>query len=120
MKTLLILLASLLLAVVAEAQVSCVQIGQFLSCDGPRGRNTTQLDLGNGMGVITDQGGNVEPYAILPPKTTRPGLPTAPRLPESPRAPVAPYLPYGQPDPLSAPEFQAPIFVPYSFGGEGQ
>lgn len=37
MTTLLVLLLSLLLAGVAESQITCMQIGKFLSCDGPRG-----------------------------------------------------------------------------------
>jgi len=93
MKMLLVLLISLFWAAVAVAQVTCVQYGQFLSCDGPWNQNFTQLDLGNGMGVITDSKGNVIPYAVLTPQS--PQAPQAPQLlfvpfsNDAPRAPTS-------------------------------
>jgi hypothetical protein len=113
MKTLLVLFISLLLVGVAQAQVICTQIGAFLSCDAPR-QSTTQLDLGNGMGVITDSQGNVEPYAIIRPnQPQRPVAPQAPRAPQPPRAPSFQSDLY---DPSVLPT--VPLYVPYSFGGD--
>jgi hypothetical protein len=118
-KTLLILTVSLLLAGVAHAQVTCTQIGQFLSCDAPRGQSTTQLDLGNGMGVITDSQGNVEPYAVLQPNRSMPSIVQMPQAPQAPRAPQAPSFPTGgTSDMILVPQASAPLFAPFSLGGD--
>jgi len=96
MKTLLTVLVSLLFVAAAEAQVTCMQLGKFLTCDGPRGQNSTQMDMGGGRGVISGQSqygapSYMEPYAVLPPRA-----PQAPRAPlfvpfsnEAPRAPTS-------------------------------
>jgi hypothetical protein len=101
----------------AEAQVICAQIGQFLSCDAPRGQSTTQLDLGKGMGVITDSQGHVEPYAVLQPNRSQPSMFQAPQAPQAPRAPQAPSFPSGgTSDLIQVPQAPAPIFAPFSLG----
>jgi hypothetical protein len=120
MKTLLVLLASMLVAGVAQAQVTCTQIGQFLSCDGPRGQNSTQLDLGNGMGVISGQSGYgapsyMEPYAVIPPPSSPSTVP-APRAPQPPRAPSFPSG--GTSDLIQPVEPISPIIAPFSLGGD--
>ena len=116
MKTLLTVIISLLLFGVAQGQITCTQIGQFLSCDGPRNQNTTQMDLGNGMGVITDSQGNVEPYAIIAPNRTRPSTVPAPQAPRAPQPPQAPSFQRDPYDPSVLPT--VPLYVPYSFGGD--
>jgi len=116
MKMLLVLLFSLLLAGVAQAQITCTQVGQFMNCDGPRNQNSTQLDLGNGMGVITDSQGNVTPYTMLTPQTTRPSTVPAPQAPQPPRAPSFPTG--GTSDLIQAPQAPAPIFAPVTLEGD--
>ena len=103
---------SALVAGLAEAQITCTQIGQFLSCDGPRNSNTTQLNLGNGQGVITDSQGNVEPYAIFPTQPTRRSVVPAP---QAPRALASPFIQPIQPiDPIGQ-----PLFITPGVGGVG-
>lgn len=66
--TMAIVILTLFFAIPAFAQTSCVQLGQFVSCQGPNGQSFEQLQLNRNQGVITDSRGNVEPYTILPPR----------------------------------------------------
>lgn len=62
MKTLTVLIASLFMAGIAEAQVACFQYsGGVVSCDGPSG-NTTIAPLTQNRGVITE----VMPIRLTP------------------------------------------------------
>ena len=77
MISLLILLISLVMVSLAEGQITCFTYGTVVSCDGPNLSNRTITDLGSdlrrpsGQGVITDERGNVMPYAIIPSPTPR-------------------------------------------------
>ena len=76
MKTLTVLMVSLFLAGIAEAQVVCFQYaGGVVSCDGPGG-NTTLAPLGSpNQGVITQHGqgrNTLTPYTIIPPVSSSP------------------------------------------------
>lgn len=114
MKTLMLLsltLFAIMLTVSANAQVTCFQYGNMTSCDGPRGQNTLQTDLGNGKGVIMDSRGTLEPYAILP-APSRESRPLNDVLPKRQPVPtLQEYQPYQPMEPTS------PVFIPM-FGGE--
>ena len=74
MRTLTVLIASLFMAGIAEAQVACFQYsGGMVSCDGPSG-NTTIAPLGTpNQGVITEYGrgrNSLTPYTIIPPASS--------------------------------------------------
>lgn len=61
------LLGSFIVTPITFAQVNCVQLGQFTSCDGPSGGQTqVQLDRQRGV-IITDT--DTMPYTILTPNT---------------------------------------------------
>ena len=101
----------------AGAQVSCFQYGQFVSCDGPRGQHTDQLQLSPSQGVVTDDRGNLEPYAIFP-SPSRPSQPLHDVLPKS-RAPRTLSSPGSLflDDSSSVLEPSGPIFMPM-YGGD--
>jgi hypothetical protein len=67
LKTLLVILGFLIgtLGDITYAQVTCAQLGVFTDCSGPGHRSTTQVDLGNGMGVIIGPI-TTTPYTVLP------------------------------------------------------
>lgn len=115
MTTIILVIVSLFMTGIAEAQISCAQYSNSFYCIGPNG-NTSQTDLGNGMGVISDDRGNVTPYAILPPSRSSaptfgiqplPSLPTLPTLPSLPS--LAP--PSLAPPPVAEPFSSGPIFL---------
>jgi hypothetical protein len=73
---LLLLITSLFIAEIAEAQIACFQYsGGVVSCDGPSG-NTTIAPLGTpNQGVITEHGhgrNSLTPYTIIPPASSSP------------------------------------------------
>jgi hypothetical protein len=113
MKTLLVLLAFLVgtLADVTYAQVTCAQLGAFTSCSGSQ--STTQVDLGNGMGVIIGPN-KTTPYTVLPSSPRSSHRATSPTFlygsepsnsPYSYAAPSAPVY-----DLPSAPKYEAPSY----------
>ena len=114
-----LLLTALCVAASADAQVTCMQIGKFLTCDGPNGQNSTQMDMGNGRGVISGQSHfdaepYMQPYTVLPPpSTSRPSSVAPPAFPQMPafKQPVQPSSPTFLPglEPLGT-------YTPYSFG----
>lgn len=117
MKTLMLVIVSLFMAGMAEAQISCTQAGKSVICMGPNQSMTTQTDLGNGMGIIMDQDGRMESYAIQPaPRSSsrsygiQPLQPLAP-LPSLPSSRWTP-SPYGPLPPADSPLSGAPIFLP--------
>lgn len=94
-----ILTAVLGLSVAAEAQTIVTPMGNITDISGPNGQSSTQVDLGNGHGVIiTDQ--STTPYTIL-------GQPSTPSQLGVPPAPSAPQV--GAPAVRSSP---APLFLP--------
>jgi hypothetical protein len=101
----------------SHAQVSCFSYpGGVVSCDGPRGQHTEQWEMSPGQGMLYDQRGNVQPYAVFPTppsalSPTRPGLGAPYRAP-SLQPPTAPTLP---PSTFETPT--TPLFLP-GFGGE--
>lgn len=119
MNTLLILLISLFLAGVAEAQITCFQAGGMVSCSGPNGMHSLQQELAPGQGVISGQRqygapSYMEPYTVLPPPSTLNPFSVAP--------PAFPQMPaFNQPAQPSTPMFLPGLeplgtYTPYSFG----
>lgn len=99
--TCLILTAILGLSVAAEAQIIVTPMGKITDISGPNGQSSTQVDLGNGQGVIiTNQ--TTTPYTIL-------GQPSAPSQFGVPPFPSVPQV--GAPATQSSP---APLFLPGS------
>ena len=94
-----ILTAVLGLTVAAEAQTIVTPMGNITDISGPNGQSSTQVDLGNGHGVIiTDQ--STTPYTVLgqpsPPNPLGvPPVPSAPQFvaPPIPRSPTPLFLP---------------------------
>jgi hypothetical protein len=110
MKPLTLAIVSLFMTGSAEAQISCTQAGKSVVCMGPNRSMTTQTDLGNGMGIIMDQNGRMESYAIMPaPRSSTPGLQPLAPLPQLPQLPSLPSL---VPQPLAPP----PVAEPFSSG----
>lgn len=120
MYALTILIGLILSVATAEAQVNCAQYGNHFYCIGPNG-NTTQTDLGNGMGVIQSDRA-LTPYAVLPgsrPSSSRGfdprgGLQPLPSLPSLPTlnygTPAMPALPSLAPPPIAEPFSSGPLF----------
>lgn len=67
----------------AYPQISCMNYGNMLSCDGPNLSNRTITDFGQGRGIITDEKGNIEPYMVLPSTPSRRDEPTLKPWPRS-------------------------------------
>lgn len=121
MNTRLALLISWLLAGSAEAQITYFAYpGGSVNCIGPNGQHSLQQDLGSGMGVISgqrsyDSPSYMETYAIILPPVSRPSV----ALPQAPQAPRTPsFQSGGGVDALYG--LDQPLYLPYSFGGEGQ
>lgn len=117
MKTLLttiMLLIWLLFFASAEAQVTCFSYaGGMVSCNTPNGI-TRQQDLGSGMGVFTDERGNITPYAVIPPpSTSRPRASERPSLYEPSSRDQDPY----RRESGSSSESTSPLFLP-GLGGD--
>ena len=89
------------LAVAAEAQIIVTPMGNITDISGPNGQSSTQVDLGNGQGVIiTNQ--STTPYTTLgqPPPPSQFGVPSVGGVPQAgvPAAPTSPaplFLPGG-------------------------
>jgi hypothetical protein len=95
------LTAILAFSVAAEAQITVTPMGNLTDISGPSGQSSTQVDLGNGHGVIiTDQ--STTPYTVL-------GQPSAPSQLGVPPVPSAPQ--FGAP---AVPSSPAPLFLPGS------
>jgi hypothetical protein len=89
------------LTVAAEAQVIVTPMGNITDISGPNGQSSTQVDLGNGQGVIiTNQ--STAPYTTMgqPSGPSQFGVPSVGRVPE-----------VGVP---AAPSSPAPLFLPGS------
>lgn len=99
------MIAFILMALPAWAQVTCIQLGAFTDCSGPGNRSATQVDLGSGMGVT------------IGPNTTTPytALPSSPRASSS-RSSVPTFL-YSAPSPSpyesSLPSYELPSVTTY-------
>ena len=62
-----LLIASIVLPSITMAQMTCFQYsGGVISCDGANLSNRTVVPFSNRGGIITDERGRIEPYAILP------------------------------------------------------
>ena len=89
---------------VAEAQIIVTPMGNITDISGPNGQSSTQVDLGNGQGVIiTNQ--STTPYTTLgqlstPSQFGVPSVPSAPRVgtPAAPSSPAPLFLPGGGSD----------------------
>jgi hypothetical protein len=95
------LTAILALSTAAEAQIIFTPMGNITDISGPNGQSSTQVDLGNGHGVIiTDQ--STTPYSTLgqPSTPSQFGVPPVPSMPQ-----------VGAPATASSP---APLFLPGS------
>jgi len=99
--TCLTLTAILGLSAAAEAQIIVTPMGNITDISGPNGQSSTQVDLGNGQGVIiTNQ--STTPYTTLgqPSTPSQVGVPPVPSVPQ-----------FGAP---AAPTSPAPLFLPGS------
>jgi hypothetical protein len=95
------LTAILGLGVAAEAQIIVTPMGNITDISGPNGQGSTQVDLGNGQGVIISNQ-STTPYTIL-------GQPSTPSQLGTPPVPNA-----SQFGTQVAPSSPAPLFLPGS------
>ncbi len=49
----------------AQGQISCYRLGQYLTCNGPDRQSTTRTEISPDRGVITTED-DVIPYTIFP------------------------------------------------------
>ncbi len=95
------LTAILAVSAAAQAQIIVTPMGSITDISGPNGQSSTQVDLGNGQGVIiTNQ--STTPYTTLgkPSTPSQLGVPPVPSVPQV-GAPAVPSSP-------------APLFLPGS------
>lgn len=114
------LVGAVLMCGSTSAQMTCFQYGNMTSCDGPRGSNTLQTDLGEGQGVIMGPRGEITPYAVIPPPSSRSRqtVPDRPYLHESQRP--SNYFSPPTLEPLRPIEPTQPLFMPGLGGESGQ